>query len=42
MTNKEKWLEKYKNSWCTEEQLQRLVNLGVLSQEEYNEIVAAH
>lgn len=31
----EKWKERYEKHWCTKEQLQRLVVLGVLTQEEY-------
>lgn len=31
----EKWKERYEKHWCTKEQLQRLVALGVLTQEEY-------
>ena len=31
----EKWKERYEKRWCTKEQLQRLVTLGVLTQEEY-------
>lgn len=39
MTNFEKWNDRYKKHWCTKEQLQRLVQLKVLSVEEYEEIV---
>lgn len=39
MTNFEKWKERYNKKWCTKEQLQRLVQLKVLSEEEYSEIV---
>lgn len=35
----EKYKEKYEKGWCTKEQLQKLVSLGVLTQEEYDEIV---
>ena len=38
MTDFEKWNERYKKHWCTKEQLQRLVQLGVLTEEEYKEI----
>ncbi len=36
MTDFEKWLERYKKHWCTKEQLQRLVQLEILTQEEYD------
>lgn len=39
MTDFEKWNDRYKKHWCTKEQLQRLVQLKVLSVEEYEEIV---
>lgn len=38
MSNFEKWDDRYKKHWCTKEQLQRLVQLGVLTEEEYQEI----
>ena len=38
MTDFEKWNDRYKKHWCTKDQLQRLVQLGVLSEEEYEEI----
>lgn len=38
MTNFEKWNKRYKKHWCTKDQLQRLVQLGVLTEEEYKEI----
>ena len=38
MTDFEKWNDRYKKHWCTKEQLQRLVQLGVLTEEEYQEI----
>mgnify|MGYP001275679452 FL=1 len=38
MTDFEKWEDRYKKHWCTKEQLQRLVQLGVLTEEEYQEI----
>ena len=38
MTNFEKWNDRYKKHWCTKEQLKRLVQLGVLSAEEYKSI----
>lgn len=38
MTNFEKWDSRYKKHWCTREQLERLVELGVLSETEYKEI----
>lgn len=36
----ERWKTRYENGWATEEQLQRLVALGVLTQSEYDQIVA--
>lgn len=38
MTQFEKWKDRYEKRWCTKEQLQRLVQLGVLTEEEYKEI----
>lgn len=38
MTDFEKWNDRYKRHWCTKEQLQRLVQLGVLTEQEYEEI----
>ena len=38
MTDFEKWDGRYKKHWCTKEQLQRLVDLGVLTEAEYEEI----
>ena len=38
MTDFEKWNDRYKKHWCTKEQLKRLVQLGVLTEEEYKEI----
>ena len=38
MSDFEKWNDRYKKHWCTKEQLQRLVQLGVLTEEEYEEI----
>ena len=38
MTDFEKWNRRYKKHWCTKNQLQRLVQLGVLTEEEYQEI----
>lgn len=38
MTDFEKWNDRYKKHWCTKDQLQRLVQLGVLTEEEYKEI----
>ncbi len=35
MTTFEKWNDRYKKNWCTKDQLKRLVQLGVLSAEEY-------
>jgi len=35
-----KWKTRYDNGWATEEQLQRLVKLGVLTQAEYDLIIA--
>lgn len=36
----EKYKNRYQKGWATEEQLQRLVNLGILTQSEYDLIVA--
>lgn len=36
----EKWKNRYGNRWVTQEQLQRLVVLGVLTQGEFDSIVA--
>ena len=38
MTDFEKWEDRYKKHWCTKGQLQRLVQLKVLSTEQYEEI----
>ena len=38
MTAFEKWKDRYDKYWCTKEQLKRLVQLGVLTEEEYKEI----
>lgn len=35
----EKYAERYARGGCTKEQLQKLVALGILTQEEYDEIV---
>ena len=37
----ERWQERYNNGWVTEAQLERLVALGVLTQEEYDTIVSS-
>ena len=37
----ERWKARYENGWVTEEQLQRLVDLGVLTQTEYDLIVTS-
>jgi len=34
----EKWNNRYKKHWCTKEQLQRLVQLDVLTDEDYKKI----
>ncbi len=34
----EKWKDRYDKYWCTKDQLRRLVQLEVLSEEEYEEI----
>lgn len=39
MTDFEKWKDRYDRHWCTKEQLQRLAQLGVLTLEQYGEIV---
>lgn len=36
----ERWKARYENGWAKEEQLQRLVNLGVLTREEHDLIVS--
>lgn len=38
MTNLEKWTDRYRKSWCTKEQLKRLVQLQVLAELEYQAI----
>lgn len=38
MTNFEKWNTRYEKSWCTKAQLKRLVELGVLTADEYKTI----
>ena len=38
MNNFDKWKTRYNNGWAIEEQLQRLVALGVLTQSEYDSI----
>lgn len=38
MTDFEKWDDRYEKHWCTKEQLQRLVQLNVLTEEQYEEI----
>jgi len=35
MTPYEKWKTRYEKRWCTKDQLKRLVQLEVLTQEEY-------
>ena len=35
MTDFEKWDDRYKKHWCTKGQLKRLVQLNVLSPDEY-------
>ena len=39
MNNFDKWKTRYDNGWATEEQLQRLINLKVLTQAEYDLII---
>lgn len=34
----ERWKQRYEKHWCTKEQLQRLVELQVLTPEQYTEI----
>ena len=36
----ERWKTRYENGWATVGQLQRLVDLGLLTQSDYNSIVA--
>lgn len=38
MSNFEKWNDRYKKNWCTKEQLKKLVQLNVLTTNEYKEI----
>lgn len=38
MSDFEKWKDRYERHWCTKEQLRRLVNLNVLTEQEYLEI----
>ena len=38
MTAYQKYMKRYKRGGCTKEQLQELVDLGVLTAEEYEEI----
>ena len=38
MTDFEKWEDRYKKHWCTKEQLQKLVQLAVLTEAEYKTI----
>lgn len=38
MTDYEKWLDRYNKKWCTKEQLRKLVELEVLTEQEYEEI----
>jgi hypothetical protein len=40
MNNFEKWKDRHDKGWATEEQLQRLVALGILTQSEYDLIVS--
>lgn len=35
MSNFERWNDRYQKSWCTKEQLRKLVILGLLSAEEF-------
>ncbi len=39
MSDFTKWQDRYSNGWVTEAQLQRLVVLGVLTEQEYQDIV---
>ncbi|MCC5911304.1 MAG: XkdX family protein [Clostridiaceae bacterium] len=38
MTDFEKWDDRYRKKWCNKGQLQRLVVLGVLTAEDYENI----
>lgn len=38
MSDFEKWNDRYEKHWCTKDQLRRLVDLEVLTDEEYEEI----
>lgn len=40
MTNFEKWNDRYQKNWCTKEQLRKLVELQVLTPEEYGTITS--
>lgn len=39
MNDFEKWKERYEKKWCTKDNLKKLVELRVLTREEYNLIV---
>lgn len=39
MTDFEKWKERYEKKWCTKDNLKKLVELKVLTKEEYKSIV---
>lgn len=38
MSDFDKWNDRYQKKWCTKNQLKRLVQLKVLTQEEYKSI----
>lgn len=38
MSEFEKWKDRYNKHWCTKDQLSRLVELEVLTEEQYEEI----
>lgn len=38
ISNFEKWNDRYKNNWCTKDQLKRLVGLNILTEIEYHMI----
>ena len=39
MSDFEKWKYRYKNGYATENHIYRLVNLGVLTKQQYKEII---
>ncbi len=39
MDDFKKWKDRYNKHWATKEQMQRLIELGVLTAEQYKEII---